>query len=88
MKKSTILLIAIQYLLFAFPYYISDLIHFIFYYNYNYEFPAYNRMSKTPEPFLLVLDGTEIVKKSIDDFNNFVHLSIKTSLKNVEILID
>ena len=35
-----------------------------------------------------LLDRTEIVKKFIDEFNNFVYLSIKASKKVVEILID
>ena len=34
------------------------------------------------------LDWIEIVKKFIDEFNNPVHLSMKTSKKVVEILID
>ena len=35
-----------------------------------------------------LLDGTEIVKKFIDDFNNCVDLLMKISKKVVEILID
>ena len=35
-----------------------------------------------------LLDRTEIVKKSIDEFNNSVQLSMKASKKVVEILID
>ena len=34
------------------------------------------------------MDRNEIVEKLIDDFNNFEHLSLKTSKKVVEILID
>ena len=35
-----------------------------------------------------LLDGTEIVIKFIDDFNNSIYLSMKASKKVVEILID
>ena len=37
---------------------------------------------------LQILDRTEIVKKFIDDYNNSVDLSMRTSQKLVEILID
>ena len=35
-----------------------------------------------------LLDRTEIVKKSIDEFKNSVHVSMESSKKFVEILID
>ena len=35
-----------------------------------------------------VLDRTEIVKNFIDDFNNSVQFSMKTSIKVVETLIE
>ena len=35
-----------------------------------------------------LLDSTESVKKFIDEFNNFVNLSMKASKKVVETLID
>ena len=38
--------------------------------------------------FHRLLDRTVIVKKFIDDSNNFVHLSMKASKKVVEILVD
>ena len=38
--------------------------------------------------FHRLLDRTEIVNKFFDDFNNSVHLSMKASKKDFEILID
>ena len=35
-----------------------------------------------------LFDRTETVKKSVDEFNNSVHLSMKASKKVVEILVD
>ena len=43
---------------------------------------------KTSFDFHRLLDRAEVVKKSIDDFNNSVHRSMKYSKKVVEIFID